>query len=57
MIVISENTRRNHKMVVFHNTDSNGKKSSITRHLPIDETRPCIKRAFLGKAAAKGNLR
>lgn len=57
MIVISENRRKNHKMVVFHNTDHEGKKASITRHLPIDDTRPCIKRQFLGKAAAKGNLR
>lgn len=44
-------------MVVFHNTNAAGKKESITRHLPIDETRPCIRRQWLGKAAVKGNLR
>jgi hypothetical protein len=57
MIVISKSPRRNHQMVVFHNTDAVGKKASITRHLPIDESRPCIQRKWLGKAAAKGNLR
>lgn len=44
-------------MVVFHNTNHLGKIDSITRHLPIDDTKPCIKRRFLGKAAAKGHLK
>lgn len=57
MIIISSNSRRNHKMVVLHNTGPDGKTDSITRHLPIDESKPCIKRRFLGKAAAKGNLK
>lgn len=44
-------------MVVFHNTGPDGKTDSLTRHLPIDETKPCIKRRFLGKAMAKGALK
>lgn len=44
-------------MVVFHNTNHLGKIDSITLHLPIDDTKPCIKRQFLGKAAAKGHLK
>lgn len=40
-------------MVVFHNTLPNGNKESITRHLPIDERKPCIKRQFRGKESVK----
>lgn len=44
-------------MCVYHNTGSDGKVYSITRHEPIDPKKgPCIKRKFLGKAAAKGQL-
>lgn len=57
MKVISKSPRRNHQQVVFHNTNHLGKVDSVTRHLPIDESKPCIKRKFLGKAAAKGNLK
>lgn len=40
-------------MVVFHNIGPDGKKTSLTCHLPIDESKPCIRRQFLGKSAAK----
>lgn len=36
-------------MCVYHNTGSDGKVYSITRHEPIDPLKPCIKRKFLGK--------
>lgn len=49
-IIISENPRRNHRMVVYHNVGSDGKKHSITCHEPIDKTKPCIRRAFKGKS-------
>jgi hypothetical protein len=56
-MTISENLRRNHRMSVYHNIDADGKKVSITRHEPIDPSKPCITRRFLGKAAAKGQLK
>jgi hypothetical protein len=43
-------------MCVYHNIGPDGKKTSITRHEPIDPSKPCIRRKFLGKAAAKGQL-
>lgn len=56
-MIISENVRKNHRMSVYHNTGPDGKKQSITRHEPIDPHRPCIRRRFLGKAMAKGQLK
>ncbi len=40
--VISQNTNRNMRMSVAKNTDSEGRKYSITRHEPISEHRPLV---------------
>jgi len=50
-IVISSNPNRNHRMVVYHNVGSDGKKYSLTRHEPIDRSKPCIRRPFKGKTS------
>jgi hypothetical protein len=39
MKVISSNPRRNMQQVVLHNTDASGRKASVTRHIPIDDSR------------------
>jgi len=46
MKIISESKRKNIKMVVYQNTDEHGKKCSITRHVPLDETKPAYRRQF-----------
>lgn len=53
MIVISTSPKRNHQQVVYHNTGPDGKKVSITQHMPIDPAKPCIKRPFLGKKSVR----
>ncbi len=39
MITISQSPRRNMQQVVFHNTGADGRKTSITRHIPMNENR------------------
>jgi len=48
-IVVSESARKNVRMVIYQNTGEDGRKSSITRHEPLDSSAPVYRRKF-GKA-------
>ena len=37
--IVSTSPKRNMAQVVYHNVDNEGRKSSLTRHEPLDSTR------------------
>jgi hypothetical protein len=45
-MIISISSRKNIKMVVYHNKLPSGKIESITRFEPLDPDRPVYKRTF-----------
>lgn len=44
--VVSVSPRKNVEMVIYTNVGEDGRKSSITRHEPMDKTRPAYRRQF-----------
>jgi hypothetical protein len=44
--VISVSPKKNIEMVVYHNTNEQGVKQSITRHERLNPERPAYRRAF-----------
>jgi hypothetical protein len=51
-LYISDSPTKNIREVVYHNIGPDGKKDSITRHEPINASKPVYKRTFGRRSVA-----